>query len=598
MTVATPSLARAYHHETSDFLRRRLDLTVTLFLLLVGTSVFLECRFHPERERTILAIYAAEMMVCALGVVGWRRFPEHVGVIGAVLASLLSLLISWYNGMVGQPVERYATGQVCLLTGLVVIVPWGWRPQLVVSLTALASLVLATSPDTPPEGLAYAVLALLTAGTTSVWGASFLDGYRYDAFVRAALQKEETDIAEALVHVGETLTKHLDDPDMLEHVDRLAVDTLECDWSSTFVWDEAREVFRLHANVGLDPEMRAELAQLDFSAETLPLLCHLRPGEVLEVADAGAQSFVPPEMMRRFSVASAIYVPIARHGAFTGVHVHGYSGRTGSFSTKQRRLALGIANATAVALENARLISDLQAASRLKSEFVATMSHELRTPLNVITGYTDLLADGTFGPLSDEQVDTVARIQRSAVELLELVNATLDLGRLETGRETVEHAPVDVDALFGELGRELEALVPAGVMLRWTNAVGRRPVVGDRVKLKTILKNLVGNALKFTPAGRVDVSAGVVDDVLTLEVRDTGVGIAVEHLPVIFDMFRQIDGSSTRRFGGVGLGLHIVKRLVAMLDGTIAVESTPNAGSTFTVSVPTRLLGEARRESA
>ncbi|HJQ73900.1 MAG TPA: GAF domain-containing protein, partial [Gaiellaceae bacterium] len=377
-TVPEP-IARAYREETARILRRRLDLTVGLFLLMVGISVFLERWFHPDRNVTILRVYGLELMVCVLGLAGSRLLPGRPGPVGAVMGCGLALLMSWYNGIVGGPVERFATAQVCLLSGLVVLVPWGWRAQLAVAVTSLASVYLATPELSAAEGIAYAVLAVLTGGCTSVCGALFLDRYRYDAFVRAALQTEETEIAAALVHVGETLNAHLDHPDMLEHVNRLAVEALGCDWSSTFVWDEGRQAFRLHANVGSRPEVQAELRQVDFHWDAFPLLRTLRPGEVLEIADAESQSLIPVSLMRRFETASAIYVPITRHEAINGVLVNGYRRHRGPFSSKQRRLALGIAQATAVALENARLITDLQGASRLKSEFVETMSHELRT---------------------------------------------------------------------------------------------------------------------------------------------------------------------------------------------------------------------------
>jgi signal transduction histidine kinase len=145
--------------------------------------------------------------------------------------------------------------------------------------------------------------------------------------------------------------------------------------------------------------------------------------------------------------------------------------------------------------------------------------------------------------------------------------------------------PVSVGRMLDEIAREVEPLVPPAVRFVCTNALGDEVVTTDGGKLKTVVKNLVGNALKFTTDGTVAVDARS-GDFLVVAVRDTGIGIAPEYLPVIFEMFRQVDGSTTRRYGGVGLGLHIVKRLVTLLGGTIDVESTVGVGSTFTVTIP------------
>jgi len=601
------SLRRAYRDEVAATLRRRFALGAVLYLLAAGSAVVLEYRYHGARGDTRLHLWLVEVGVWAAALVALslrRLRPWTTAVVSGVTA-LIVLLLLYYNLLVGAPAERCVMFQVCLVTAVVVLMPWGWRPQLFVAVTSLVGFHVVAPQLAASDALQYAVVGLFSAAVTSVWGAFFLDRYRYEAFSRSALlahasavQQEETEITAALLQVAQALDVNLGTPDMLERVNEIAVGVLQCDMCTTYIWDDEAAAFRLRASTGVAPAVRDEVAGIEFTVESLPIVAVLREGQPIEVTSPEGQDLIPGELMRRWQFASVLYTPLVRRGETIGVVAYGRRERTGPFSKKQHRLAAGIAHSTTIALQNARLIADLQAASRLKSDFVATMSHELRTPLNVITGYTELIHDGTFGELPEALLDTIGRIRRSAMELIELVNATLDLGRLEAGRDTAIIVPVDLGDLLDEIRHELEALIAPGVQLKSDDRGVPGLVLTDRVKLKTVLKNLVGNALKFTQRGRVAVTAILDHGELIVQVADTGIGIPAEGLPFIFDMFRQLDGSHTRRYGGVGLGLYIVRRLVSLLGGTVDVQSAPGAGSTFTVRLPTRLAPDVSRPAA
>jgi signal transduction histidine kinase len=307
--------------------------------------------------------------------------------------------------------------------------------------------------------------------------------------------------------------------------------------------------------------------------------------------DEGDKSLpLPLHWWQHCGLRSVVAVPLTRRGEVIGALLGGSRERLTPYPAKVRRLLTGIAYQTVTAIENGRLVRNLRAANNLKSEFISTMSHELRTPLNAIIGYSELLRDGDFGAITGEQRDVTVKVLDYSRQLLELIQATLDVSRMESGALPVTVAPVDVGGLLDELRRQIPgSWVKPGVALGFDVERNLPEVQSDHAKLKMIVRNLVHNALKFTERGSVDVRAILAHDRATLEiaVADTGIGITPDDQAIIFEMFRQVDGSDRRRHDGVGLGLYIVRRLTATLGGTIEVESEPGRGSCFTLRFPT-----------
>jgi PAS domain S-box-containing protein len=225
---------------------------------------------------------------------------------------------------------------------------------------------------------------------------------------------------------------------------------------------------------------------------------------------------------------------------------------------------------------------------RLKSAFVSNISHELRTPLNVIIGLCQLLERDRQSPLAPLQHDAVTRMQRNARSLLELVNDLLDYSRLEAGRAALHLEHVEVsEVVEGIVSDYAPEATDKRVELRAEISPGLGQVWTDKHKLQQVLSNLIGNAVKFTTAGSVVVSASAIDsERWCLEVSDTGIGISSEALSYIFDEFRQVDDRLARTYGGTGLGLAITRKIVELLEGEISVESEPQAGSRFRIIWP------------
>ncbi len=407
--------------------------------------------------------------------------------------------------------------------------------------------------------------------------------------------EEEAAVTAALAQVGQNLISSLDTPVLLEKLCQQTADCLRSDTSATLFLASEDDVFRPVASFGFSPEWLELARVIEVPRNLIEDIINTAGQEGVVQVDSD-HPLIPTVLDEAESGETEVLIPLRRGGELVGIQVANWHGFRPPMSRTEVRVASGIGQLASMALANARLVEELENANQLKSDFVASMSHELRTPLNLIIGYTDLILDGTFGPVCADQVDTLGRVDKSARELLDLIEATLDLSRLEAKRVPLHLSDVNLSEILGDLQAEFaEAKHKPGVEMTWRTSDEPITVCTDAVKLRMILKNLIGNALKFTNEGSISSSVELDDERVTFQVEDTGIGIAPGAQKQIFEPFRQADRSISPTFGGVGLGLYIVSRLVENLHGRIDLESEVGRGSTFRITMPIDLRDSLRR---
>ena len=357
--------------------------------------------------------------------------------------------------------------------------------------------------------------------------------------------------------------------------------------------DPDARVLRLEQALGVGPDIAEAWRQLPFGTAVCGTVA--RDREPIIVEDVQVSTHELAAVIRSLGVTAYACFPLTADDRLLGTLSFGLRDRT-RFDDHELSLLKALSEQLAMAIDRARSLESehrarrlAEEASRAKSGFMATVSHELRTPLNAVIGYASLLQDGIPEPVGEGALRQVERIRIAATHLLQLIEEVLTFSRLESGRE---HITVERVAL-ADLVREVRAVaepLAASSGLAFAVHTPDDPVFlhTDPRKLRQILLNLVGNALKFTDEGEVSVAVHRAGADIVFSVSDTGIGIRDEHRHRLFEPFWQADASMTRRAQGTGLGLSISHRFIQLLGGEITVESEPGVGSTFAFRLPLR----------
>jgi signal transduction histidine kinase len=302
------------------------------------------------------------------------------------------------------------------------------------------------------------------------------------------------------------------------------------------------------------------------------------------------------DFLRKHSLVSYLRVPLIAKNDILGFLTF-FTKEEHQFTGDEVRFLTTLAREAAIAIHNSQLYEEMSRSNKIKDEFLSVMSHELRTPLNVVMGYTQLLRDGVLGETNSKQSEAISTIAARSKDLLDMINSVLYATSLEAKAAKLEASPVSLKDLLSELKTDYELQMGKPIRLIWDYPSELPDIENDGLKLKQVLQNIINNAIKFTEKGAITISVRYVSDAKNIEFRvaDTGIGISTEEMAKIFERFYQVDSSQTRSFGGVGLGLYIVREFTELLGGKLAVESERDKGSTFTVTIPTELTSQRGR---
>jgi signal transduction histidine kinase len=401
----------------------------------------------------------------------------------------------------------------------------------------------------------------------------------------------------ALGEVGQAVSSTLDLETVLTRIVSHAVQLSGTDGGAIYEYDEQSEEFLLRATDHMEEELinalRANPPRLGDGVVGRAALSR-EPIQIADIADTAAYAPRMRVLLARFGFHACLAVPLLREDRIIGGLVVRRKS-AGEFRPEVIELLQTFATQSALAIQNARLFREIEeksrqieAANRHKSEFLANMSHELRTPLNAIIGFSEVLGERMFGELNEKQAEYTEDILSSGRHLLSLINEILDLSKVEAGRMELELAEFDLPLAIDNARTFVrERAVKHGINLDVVVDEGLGDFTGDERKIKQILLNLLSNAVKFTPeGGRIGIKARQADGSVEISVSDTGIGIAPEDQPKIFEEFRQVGSDYAHKVEGTGLGLTLAKKFVELHGGKIWVESEVGKGSTFTFTLP------------